>query len=147
MKILLVLLISVMLAGSVFFENSYGTTTESQQKFAAKIFFQLELRDKNGHLYGYIQPRLQIYDMDRVIAWVAEHATNSSNVVFEGQKYLLMQYEEPVTDSHFDQVGGYFLYVPVNGFLEKIFYAYYDSYLINGGDKNMAYWEVLIPSQ
>lgn len=147
MKILIVILISVMFTGSVFFENSYGATTESQKKFAPKIFFQIELRDKDGHLYGYIQPRLQIFDMDRVVAWIVEHSTNSSNVVFEGQKYLLMQCEEPVTSSHFDQVGGYFIYVPVNSYLEKIFYAYYDSYLVNPNDKNRAYWEVLIPSQ
>lgn len=147
MKTLLAILLSVMLACSVFIGNSYGQDTVSQKTFSPKIFFQLELRDKDGHLYGYIQPRLQIFDMDRVVAWVAGHATNSSNVVFEGQKYLLMQYEEPVTDSKFDQVGGYFLYVPVDGRLTKIFFAYYDSYLIDSNDHNEAYWEVLIPSQ
>ena len=143
MKILLALVLSVILVGSIF-EDSYGL--ESQKKPTTKIFFFQELRDKDGNLIGYIQPVLQIFDKDRTIAWIAQHGTNST-VVYNGQNYLLMKYDEPLIGSQFDQFGGYFLKLPVNGKTKQIFYAYYDSYFMNTGDNNRAYWEALVPLQ
>lgn len=131
-----------MFLGAVF-ENSYGLA-EPQKKSTTQIFFYEELRDKDGNLIGYIQPVLQIFDKDRTIAWIAERATNST-VVFNGQNYLLMKYDEPLIGSQFDQFGGYFLNVPVNGQTTQVLYAYYDSYFMNTGDNNRVYWEVLVP--
>ena len=146
MKILIIVFIFAVLLCPIFSENSFGQTAESQKKITPKIFFQMLLRDKDGHLYAYIQPQLQIFDMARTIAWVAQYATNSS-VVFEGQSYLLMKFEDHSGESHFEQLGGYFLNVPINGKMTNIFYAYYDSYLINAGDNATYYWEVFVPSQ
>ena len=146
MKILIILVIFAILLCPNLFENSYGQTTESQQKPTPKIFFQIELRDKDGHLYGYIQPVLQIFDMDRIIAWIAPLATNSS-VVYEGNDYLLMKLEDPSFISNFEQLGGYFLNVSIDGQTTNVFYAYYDSYLANAGDTATHYWEILVPSQ
>lgn len=145
MKILIIVFIFAVLLCPIL-ENSFGQTAESQKKPTPKIFFQIQLRDKDGHLYGYIQPQLQIFDMARTIAWVAPHATNSS-VVFEGKSYLLMKFEEHSVESHFKQFGGYFLNVPINNQTTQVFYAYHDSYLASAGDNTIVYWEVLVPSQ
>src|SRR5438445_7501547 len=147
MKILIIVFIFAVLLCPVLSENSFGQTAESQKKTTPKIFFQILLRDKDGHLYAYIQPQLQIFDMARTIAWVAQYATNST-VVFEGQSYLLMKFEDHYSGgSHFEQMGGYFLNVPINGQSTNIFYAYHDSYLKNAGDTASVYWEILVPSQ
>ncbi len=146
MKILIIVFIFAVLLSPILCENSYGQTAESQKKPTPKIFFQIQLRDKDGHLYGYIQPQLQIFDMARTIAWLAPYATNSS-VVFEGKSYLLMKFEDHLYGSHFEQMGGYFLNVPINGKTTNIFYAYHDSYLMNAGDTASVYWETLVPSQ
>ena len=146
MKILIILFIFAILLGPNLFENSYGQTTESQKKPAPKMFFQIQLRDKEGHLYGYIQPALQIFDMDRIITWIAPHATNSS-IIYEGNSYLLMTLREPYVRNNFEQLGGYFLNVSIDGRMTNVFYAHYDSYLANTGDTATHYWEILIPLQ
>lgn len=126
-------------------ENSFGQPVSSQQKPTSKIFMEMQLYDKDGHLYGYIQPVLQIFDKDRTIAWVASHATNSS-IVYQGQRYLLMKFLDSSPGSHYEQLGGYFLNVPVNGRTINVFYAYHDSFLMNKGDTQKVYWQVIIPS-
>lgn len=144
MKILFVMFIFVMFLAPIFFENSFGQTVPSQ-KPTSKIFMEMQLYDKDGHLYGYIQPVLQIFDKDRTIAWIASHGTNSS-VVYQGQRYLLIKFQDTSGETGFEQLGGYFLNVPVNGQMINIFYAYHDSFLMNKGDTQKVYWEALIPS-
>jgi hypothetical protein len=144
MKILFVMFIFVIFLVPVFFGNSFGQTVQSQ-KPTSKIFMEMQLYDKDGHLYGYIQPVLQIFDMDRTIVWIASHATNSS-VVYQGHRYLLMKFQDTSGESHFEQLGGYFLNVPVNGQMINVFYAYHDSFLMDKGDIQKIYWQALIPS-
>ena len=145
MKNLFVFFVFAILLVPVLFGNSYGQSIQNQERPTSKIFMEMQLYDKDGHLYGYIQPVLQVFDKDRTIAWVASHATNSS-IVYQGQRYILMKFLDSSPGSHYEQLGGYFLNVPVNGRVTNVFYAYHDSFLMNKGDTQKVYWQVIIPS-
>jgi carbonic anhydrase len=146
MKILIILFICTILLGPILFENSYGLTTESKKILPIKIFFKMELRDKYGHLYGYSEPILQVFDVARAVKWVTAQGTNST-VVYQGHNYLLWKFKDHLVEAPNEQVGAYFLAIPENGHRQTVFYFHHDGYLTSPGDISTVYWEVLVPLQ
>ena len=139
MKIMIIVLFSVILSVNVLIGNSYGQTTEAQKtKGSTEVFIQIQLRNSDGTLVGYVEGNPQIFYLDQVINWV-EPRSHKSTIVKDGEIFELMQFEDKLSWSEAQSMGAYFLILPEGTAL----YFHHDSFLVLPGDTAQVFWTVI----
>lgn len=107
-----------------------------------QIFMQIQLRDADGHLVGYIEGYPQIFYLDRVIDWV-EPLAHKSTILKDGERHEVMQYAGSLDWFEAQTMGGYFLKLPINGKTTTALYFHHDSFHILPGDTAHVFWTVI----
>ncbi|MGI0021719.1 MAG: hypothetical protein ACRD9Q_02550 [Nitrososphaeraceae archaeon] len=171
MKIPITLLISVVLLGTILFQNSSGQTTgansndnstkladaigavgvvgprdhevtEAQKIQSTTVFMQIKFYNSAGQLVGYTEGEPQIFNLDKVLSWL-EPISHKSTIIKEGKSLELTQLNDSIGWSDAETMGAYFLNQPVNGKMANVLYFSHDSIYASAGDRAEVFWTVI----
>lgn len=145
MKILIFLLIFVVSFGTLFISNSnalVGPSAPQSDPSLPEISLQLEYRDSNGALVGYLEPSIFYLRNLGMIHEMLDAQEDKTIITKDGKNFEKIEFEyfNYNTESP-SQMAGYS--VGWDGY--GVLWARFDGILSGNGDSVLAHWKMLRP--
>jgi len=124
-------------------DHSFETSIQEGQIY---IIIQMQIRDSNGHLVGYIETDRttvqNLHELSLILDDMSTHIENTKIMTIDEKKYQVIVVEDNATHLFDDFLS--ISHITNNG--KSIAYVNYDGFQIRTGDSVLTTWTMIRPA-
>tara|TARA_B110000438_G_scaffold174444_1_gene166680 strand:- start:441 stop:851 length:411 start_codon:yes stop_codon:yes gene_type:complete len=124
-------------------DHSFETSIQEGQIY---IIIQMQIRDSNGHLVGYIETDRttveNLHELSLILDDMSTHIENTKIMTIDDKKYQVIVVEDNATHLFDDFLS--ISHITNNG--KSIAYVNYDGFQIRTGDSVLTTWTMIRPA-